>query len=119
MKELTPAEQLANCRLALEKWQTVPEEKARLDLWQCGTYACFGGYVTSWPEFRAKGVTAHGSGMPMMFGKDGFDVAQILFGTGSLFYARGEGEEGSDHEVVVERLEAQIKKLSEVVNHEQ
>lgn len=141
MKELTRKEKAANIKLALIKWLEVPPEKVVRDLrkWRgpphdCGAAACFGGHLTTWPEFQAMGVkTSHTSYAPWL--GDGLtqpgalveqqllygvEVAEHLFGFGGLFEGRYGGSDTtvmdltifdiagtdkiSDHELVRRRL---------------
>jgi len=50
---------LSNSQLALRLWQerVKPAEVIEsLGAWHCGTQACFGGHLVTWPEFQAMGV---------------------------------------------------------------
>lgn len=119
-KPLTKTQQIENCLLALANWSEVSPHSVNLRVWRCGTHACFGGHLATWPEFRAKGVRTNPEGSPFMGAGTGFmwsvDVAQHLFGNSALFNARGLHADGglrlSDHRVVVRRLENQIAALS-------
>ena len=129
---------LENCKLALQLWQErVTPEMVNLDTWSsygrdCGTQACFGGWLATWPEFQAMGITqcpantdnGNYRGEPLWFAKDltfGIEVGKELFGT-SLFAGRvyichdddtAEDPELSDYELVVDRLEKQIALLEQ------
>jgi hypothetical protein len=127
--------QLQNCLLALLIWQQdVKPRHVDLGDWKCGTKACFGGHLTTWPEFRAKGVRSDReasppeeyAGMsrdwgnaPVLVDQNGTKVATLpctvaseLFGDGSLFRS-SDGEEGvSHHQQVVNRLQNQINRLA-------
>ena len=106
---------LHNTRLALALWkervkpaQVVPDLRA----WACGTQACFGGHLATWPEFRAMGVRADCYGAPVLHGESLSQVPWELFGNYGLFYSREDWErEGTDYEVVVKRLETHIADL--------
>jgi hypothetical protein len=103
-----------------------------LSTWQCGSTACFGGHLATWPEFKAKGVkalsmkqtTGNGVGMvdgtmlfvgePYMrakgnFPSSGYDVARDLFGTGELFMPRGQGR----YDAVIEDATACPEELTD------
>ena len=133
---------LANAELALKIWtdpDRVKRDHVDLDDWlngaaqsdpnSCGTLACFGGHLATWPEFNALGVGRGVEGAPIFqepgtvtfsFGRR---VAYSLFGDSSLFAVRLDGEEGnlshaeldgmSDHEVVTYRLQRHIAWLKE------
>ena len=102
-----------NCELALRLWKerVKPEQVVEgLRHYRCGTQACFGGHLATWPEFQAMGVTAYDS-VPGYRGRMGFNVAYELFGVRHLFCFRDAYEEGTDHEVVVRRLERRLAEL--------
>lgn len=121
MKTITKDQQIKNCLLALSIWAEVPPRRVKLDSWKCGTHACFGGHMATWPEFQAKGVFPdERDGAPRMMGEDGLNVgtwtvAQHLFGNHELFRVRFgiDPKRLSDHELVVRRLEDQIVELSQ------
>lgn len=103
----------ANTELAWALWmvrvtpeQVVPE----LVSWVCGTQACFGGHLATWPEFQALGVLSPSEPFwkMMLVSED-----TRLFGDARLFNARGAegGRSVSDHEVVVNRLRKNLARL--------
>lgn len=119
--------QLRNTNLALSLWLLVKPSTVTRDLgsWECGTQACFGGHLKYWPQFRRQGVVAGGAGLStqvpeMVVGNStlhGASVSAHLFGypgdqeLGSMFSARQDHERGSDHRIVVKRLQGQAKHL--------
>ena len=112
-------QQLDNCKLALKLWleRVKPEQVIKgLALYRCGTQACFGGHLATWPEFQAMGVAeSEEEGAPELWLSPycyrGQMVAGALFDTEGLFSTRGREEEGTDYEVVVQRLKVQIYRL--------
>jgi len=93
---------LENLKLAKRKWQEVLPKHVTPGLvfwrWEvggsCGTLACFGGHLTTWPEFQAMGVkVADSEGRPAYDSPTedlhlvGSRVARHLFGVGGLFLA--------------------------------
>lgn len=145
MFKVTPL-QRANALEARDRmWPEVEAKMVNLESWRsegpdadyskrpdCGSTACFGGWVAWWPAFRAQGVTASpDTGEPMMGDPDeSFPsiVAEKLFGDRELFKssyrheADWKGLPGvnspSDHELVANRLDWLIEN-SEVVGDEQ
>lgn len=117
IRALTKDQQITNCILALCNWRDVAPKTVFLEIWVCGTFACFGGHLATWPEFKEMGVRAcSASGVPEMSLPSlyGMQVAGHLFGCQSLFSNRRSGEtsKGSAHKLIVRRLENQIAKLS-------
>jgi hypothetical protein len=93
---------IANTELALRLWrERVKPEHVIEDLhwWRdykpgCGTQACFGGWLVTWPEFQAMGVREDRWGVPSIGGRSpisGGELSFELFGTSSLFSVRGVG----------------------------
>ena len=130
---------LANTELALRLWrERITPEMVSVDLnsWgtPCGTTACFGGWLPTWPEFREMGVRRLGATdgyLPYYYdyktGKTrvSFEVAKLLFGDRHLFATRDhdaigrrieEPKDLSDYALVVWRLERHIAKLKENQN---
>lgn len=116
--DLSNDEQIVNCLLALSLWAEVPPECVNLGSWRCGTHACFGGHLATWPEFQAVGVMATEEGAPTenRLPFDSSNVAHCLFGDWNLFYAKGhypiDLSSDTHHETIVRRLEQQIAVLS-------
>ena len=125
---LSKDQQIENCLLALWLWSKVPPRRVSRDLaaWRCGTHACFGGHLATWPDFQKMGVQVGFDGSPTIadFNPGGepalpTQVSKHLFGKESLIFCRLAASEGpesqgmSDHEVVVERLQHQIEQLSQ------
>lgn len=123
LKALSKNEQLENCLLALSLWSEVKPRSVSLDVWKCGTLACFGGHLATWPEFQAKGVFADSDHAPALTCRSyimNWDIAKHLFGNDEMFSARGFcgddlycPDRASDHTIVVNRLQTQIARLSE------
>jgi hypothetical protein len=132
MQELSHEQKLANIDLATRLWKerVKPEQVVQyLHTWACGTQACFGGHLATWPEFREMGVrtlkeigvtcsNSWASAPCMEYGRfEGVEVAAILFGDPTLFDARGacrfddERAGVSDHGLVLGRLEAARTRL--------
>lgn len=115
--QFTPEQQLENIRLAARLWvdRVEPRDVVKgLDVWVCGTQACFGGHLAAWPEFRALGVLVGPYGRPTtVWNLDAHETAWALFGDEDLFAeagdhpADGEVEDFgySDHELVLARLD--------------
>ena len=129
---MSPKQHLTNCQLALRLWEATPPESVAPGLrhYRCGTQACFGGHLATWPEFQAMGVSRRVEGSPAITDIGwSANVSAHLFGTPYLFVARQVDEEhgdytqyrypgaplddpeASDHEVITLRLKAQIRKL--------
>ena len=124
---LSPEEQLQNTKLALSLWKSrvIPERVVpRLESWTklapCGTQYCFGGHLTTWPEFKDKyGVRFSDGGyiicsvVPHAFGWP--EISHYLFGCRNLFDSRNNfGDDVSvlsDYDVVTQRLTNQIAVL--------
>jgi len=108
-------QQLDNCKLALKLWleRVKPEQVVEgLRHYRCGTQACFGGHLATWPEFQVMGVAESEEGVPWLGHRyRGQEVAGVLFGTEGLFSTRGRDEKGTDYEVVAQRLKVQIYRL--------
>ena len=106
-------QQLDNTELALRLWlERVTPEQVNLERWTCGTQACFGGHLATWPEFQALGVRADCYGAPRLGDLQPLNVAQVLFGDCSLFCVQGFNETRlTDYEKVVRRLEVQAAYL--------
>lgn len=106
-------QQLGNTELARKLWlERVKPEQVKLDRWSCGTQACFGGHLATWPEFQAMGVRTDCYGAPRMGDLSPLDVAEALFGDLSLFGGQGFAEMRLTHyETVVKRLEVQAANL--------
>ena len=109
---------LENTRLALRLWKerVKPDEVVpALGAWRCGTQACFGGHLATWPEFQAKGVRIKDNGSPEMdVAEAASDVSYILFGNYALFSIREAWvpTQGlKDYELVIARLEWNIETL--------
>ena len=107
---LSAAKQLENLDLAERLWrERVTPEQVDLGHWACGTQACFGGHLATWPEFQAMGVGV-GGGVENRYPEIqaiealGTKVAEYLFGDESLFYAAVEPTEGTDYDMVLMRI---------------
>lgn len=116
---LSKEQQLANCKLALDIWKTrVDPESVVLHSWTCGSHACFGGHLATWPEFQAMGVKrSEYSGAPRIDGVHFED--DYLFGDNRMFDSRDREEEKEqgiedllDYDMVIYRLERRIRELS-------
>jgi hypothetical protein len=116
-------------------WPSVPPRSVDLGKWRdedsprlrnkpptCGSIACFGGWCAWWPSFRAQGVRTSSYGAPKMKGSPEWsgadDASSFLFGDRFLFTARRGGEDGTDHEIVTNRLKKLIAN-SKVMTTEQ
>lgn len=136
MKQLTIEQQLENVKLAERIWKERVDPAAvvkGLEDWACGTQACFGGHLATWPEFRKMGVrmlveinpTEIGSWrFCPAFDRDTYGLSVVplaLFGDEALFHPRGDhpadpsydptgnyqgvdDETVSDHQLVLNRL---------------
>ena len=113
------AQQIANLELALKKWETEVEPGTvvrGLSAWKCGTLACFGGHLQTWPEFQAQGIKDGGYDGPLMYGVPETDIAAKLFGDRYVFAPRGGYEsdddhpDATDHEIVTHRLRYALAK---------
>jgi hypothetical protein len=116
MKSLSKTEKIENVLLAMMLWAEEKPESINLRNWRCGTQACFGGRLATWPEFKAQGVRRTSRGAPHIEGTA--FVAYHLFGHSSLFWIHGAASDDSslgdvtDYEIIVNRLEAQIERLT-------
>lgn len=145
-RRIVTEQQRKNAEFALRKmWPAVPEKNviSRLCTWRgrrkngdpgsftcldqlppelvdvvdCKTVACFGGWVAVNPYFNEQGVQPDYKGAPIIIAdKEYFDtivdvdlVCSVLFGVPYLFIPRKESEKGSDHKVVSNRLRTLIK----------
>lgn len=125
MQRFTPQQQLENCKLALRLWKerVKPEQVTKgLNSWTCGTQACFGGWLATWPEFRALGIVPDGQGAPIATEYEttlaSGSLSRILFGDRGMLFPCGLGPAGvaeenaaSAYEAVVLRLEVRIAAL--------
>lgn len=107
------------CEARHVMWPSIKPSKVKLDGWHsdCGTFACFGGFCTTWPAFRHQGLDADSAGCPVIgnvFGKlyRGTHVAVPLFGFRELFESRGDcisdqalDDKVSDYDMVTARLD--------------
>lgn len=103
----------ANTKLAWALWmvRVTPEQVTPyLASWTCGTHACFGGHLATWPEFQAMGVLSPSE--PFWKSRLASEDTR-LFGDARLFNARRAegGRSVSDHEVVVNRLRKNLALL--------
>lgn len=104
--------QLKNTDLALARWKTVDPASVveDLEVWRCGTQACFGGHLSTWPEFQELGLVSWDDGQPLVAGNTSLPPALIslaVFGQATLFNAVSYRDEGkTEHEIVINRLEA-------------
>jgi hypothetical protein len=142
MNQLSKDEQIENVLLAAVLWHKVKPKSVDLGSWSyptgCGTIACFGGWLVSWPEFAAKGVGRFAAftnpgGSCSFDGKPGspclesdgkllvdWDVANYLFGDPNMFASRGANCDFSmpdyynltDYQVVANRLERRFEELT-------
>lgn len=123
-----------NLQIALLRWSQVLPERVlpALEVWRCGTQACFGGHLATWPEFQAIGIQVdQRDGAPYYSVKDvefleginkalggvhnaygsqltGSRLSVLLFGYVGMFHPRLDGEEGDAHEIVRLRLEQRL-----------
>jgi hypothetical protein len=107
-------DQLHNATLARELWQErVSEDDVDLGHWKCGTQACFGGHLGTWPEFRnLPGALQESWGTPH-FENPNVQVDIVLFGE-LMFYSQQPSEHGRrQHEIILDRLDRQIEFLSQ------
>ena len=132
---MNTAEQIQNCKAALEAWQHIPSDGVNLANYRCGAVHCFGGWLPTMPYFAGLGVYCDENldGMPALQVGEGDLVAGALsvylFGSpppnspiriGSLFAPRmdlecmGEYRNLTDWEVVERRLQNQITYLSQL-----
>ena len=111
---------IVNCLLALCNWHEVHPRGVYLESWRCGTQACFGGHLATWPEFMEMGVFAGMGASPTMqnlsnphYNSDALSVSMRLFG-GDLFPSRlkEEPRHMNAHRLIVRRLERQIVALT-------
>lgn len=120
---LTHEQQLFNCLLARHLWvkRVKPDSVVRrLHSWKCGTQACFGGHLATWPEFQEiMGVSVSASGAPVLNDVPTAQEDRWLFGRPhndvDLFDPRAFNEQGSDWEVVLNRLDTRIEELRKVL----
>jgi hypothetical protein len=109
MISFTPEQQLANLKLALRLWQErANPDNVDLNDWchfdgpdgACGSTACFGGHLATWPEFQAMGVIPDPESGAPRFADDpessSFTVSRVLFGNSSLFDPRHAFADGDD-----------------------
>lgn len=121
----TPEQQLFFCLLAAHKWITEvkPKDVVRdLANWSCGTQACFGGHLATWPEFvEIAGVrTFCGAPRNPSGVHSSYDYPDAwLLGDYTMFNTRGGhsadagNDSVSDYELVIRRLDYRIKQLQE------
>lgn len=130
----TAEQQLANLNLAEHLWRSRVKPSdvvGGLRMWTCGTQACFGGHLATWPEFREMGVRLLGEAAenPMWCAAPAFDtetwgwsVGVILFGSHDIFDERGgsgldcaadDEDLGDldDHAMVLHRIARQRERL--------
>lgn len=115
---------LHNTELFLKLWKDrVRPEIVIKDLrdWRCGTQACAGGHLATWPEFKAIGGAVTGLRAPFLqkelldgvfVGTNG--VAEYLFRNRDLFssvYFDEKYSDLNDYDLVIKRFEEQIKYL--------
>lgn len=101
-----------NLHLARRLWlERVDPATVDLENWQsdCGTFACFGGHLATWPEFQLMGVypniyEAPAIGYPAT---SGHGVALQLFGDADLFDQDREYTK-SHYEVILDRIDARL-----------
>lgn len=106
-----------NLELARSLWTQVPvnEVSKNLRLWSCGTQACFGGHLGTWPKFQELGIkSSPADGSPIAdtdARNNPWNLPWVLFGAGGLFCPAEKTEEGTDHEIVLNRIEVALKGL--------
>lgn len=122
---------IKNLLLAREVMQEVPDGKVFLDSWQqnrnnrgiaqepeCGTIACFGGWIALSPKFPDVAVGAFGRPTMSMeqqgktYTLGGSEIAHHLFGDGRLFDQAQWDEKQfisqSHKEIVLARIDTQL-----------
>ena len=122
---MSPQQQLANSKIALKRWMEVPRKNVSPGLmhWtdntdkapDCGTVACFGGWLAVMPEFVAMGVSRTRNGRPDGFGQANPAALSVLLFGKSMFSMTSLEEDdeakGNTHKVVQNRLKKNIKRL--------
>lgn len=123
---------LANAELAHTLWleRVKPEQVIKsLAYYKCGTQACFGGHLATWPEFQEQGVRTmqveenrYDFGMPWIDAHPlpicGHEVGVELFGSERMFAARHtliDFEHLTDWQVVEQRLVNRIEELQQAI----
>lgn len=115
---------LNNLLIARQRWLATPAEKVipMLTVYQrkteCGTIACFAGHLSTWPEFRAQGVTAGGLGEPGIGGCSVLDVSWRLFGVKNFSLFREDPNcrtHAASHAEVLRRIDAAIARRQEAL----
>lgn len=110
----TPAQTdywLSNTEAALREWRKLDPSTVDLAAYRqgttseiegtlpdCGTPACFGGWLPYFPHFKKLGVTADSGGSPQMGFNYGLWVAEGLFGNADMFYSRSR-DNPDDHDL--------------------
>jgi len=116
---------ITNLKAADKLMRSLAPDRVNLDQWrrQCGAIACFGGWLSADAHFQCLGVTANPVfGYPQLPGENDwvehFEVAAVLFGDESLFWARDWREDefeadpgATDHQVVVHRIARRMFRL--------
>lgn len=139
---------IQNLLRAREVMQATPDDRVELSWWQitdsnriedvrttpdCGTIACFGGWIALSPmfpdvfvntdrnacDFDGLCIAVGEPAMKLPTGKTiaGGDVSEQLFGCPTLFYSLREREELSeltDKQVVLQRINERLKELGHV-----
>ena len=128
-------QQLKNTKIALRRWMEVPPENVipGLHKWtsehyknpDCGTLACFGGWLSVMPEFVKMGVKRTVIGSPYMDKVYPMEypysnarlLGKYLFGNSTIFNSRGrERTKITDHQAVQNRLNNNIKRIEKRIN---
>ncbi|VTU32076.1 hypothetical protein H4CHR_02937 [Variovorax sp. PBS-H4] len=110
---------ITNLRAALAMMMLKAEREVSLSTWgnDCGTLACFGGWLPYDEHFKALGVTTHPfNNAPHIDGVGrAFDVADYLFGDFDIFDHRTAREHEldwlSDRDIVIRRITNRMRQL--------
>jgi hypothetical protein len=96
----------------LDAWR-IESEWCDAETHECGTPACFGGWIARILYFQKLGIYAAYNGSPRLQGSfdSSFGAALFLFGAEHLFNPRQPDEKGSGRKIIIKRIEAQLKDL--------
>lgn len=87
----------------------------------CGSVACFGGWMTGWPYFKAIGIRPCSVGspeIPHLSIRNSDLVSDLLFGVSGMFYPRRNALFSSDKDELMHRLTTRLVEVESLILEE-
>lgn len=99
--------QLERLKELARQWEKIDPQQVDLDIWQCGTHACLGGWACRMDIFQKQGLRIEGK---EPYFTERIEALSTFFGNDVIFYSRSDSENSdiSDWELAEIRLELAI-----------